>query len=75
MGDRTSIQACWHRLTCTITSDADQTEAISIFQQLHPDCVKAKLSPALLNTTVCYFHGARGHIASGVTTDYHSGIL
>lgn len=40
---------------------------INIFQQLHPARVKAKLSPALLDS-VCYFHGARGHAVSGVTT-------
>lgn len=45
--DRTSIQARWHRLECTITSDADQTEVISIFQHLHLDWVKSKLSLAL----------------------------
>lgn len=75
MGDRTSVQACWHRLACTITSDAEQTEVTTIFQHLQPEFVKARLSQALLDTIVCYFHGAREHTVLGITTDYPSGIL
>lgn len=74
MEDRTSVQARWHRLECTITSDADHTEVNSIFQHLHSERVKPKLSPALLDTIVCCFHVVRVHVMSvhGQILGYYS---